>query len=134
MTKEELIDHLKHLEKYTHYSEDAPALREVIEMLECSEVPNSSDTISRQDAIDEWKNDFKGYINALDMLKDDYNGIMEYIDELPSAQPDIILCEDCKYWERESICEGYCHATGLRGVDEDHFCGYAEGREDGQNT
>ncbi len=33
MTKKELIDHLQHLEQYTHYSEDAPALREVIEML-----------------------------------------------------------------------------------------------------
>lgn len=42
MTKQELIDHLQHLEKYTHYSEDAPALREVIEMLKCSEMPNGS--------------------------------------------------------------------------------------------
>ena len=52
MTKQELIDHLKHLEQYTHYSEDAPALREVIEMLKCSEMPNSSDAINRQVAID----------------------------------------------------------------------------------
>ena len=48
----------------------------------------SDDLISRQAAIDEWKNDFKGYVNALDILRDDYNGIMEYIDELPSAQPE----------------------------------------------
>ena len=47
-----------------------------------------SDLISRQVSIDEWKNDFKGYINALNIPKDDYNGIMEYIDELPSAQPE----------------------------------------------
>lgn len=45
------------------------------------------DLISRQAAINEWKNDFKGYINALDIPKDDYKGIMEYIDELPSVQP-----------------------------------------------
>ena len=47
------------------------------------------DTISRQAAIaaiDKWKNDFKGYVNALNIPRDDYNGIMEYIDELPSAQ------------------------------------------------
>lgn len=50
------------------------------------------DSISRQAAIDEWKNDFKGYINALDMPKDDYKGIMEYIDELPSAQPGWTPC------------------------------------------
>ena len=46
------------------------------------------DTISRQAAIDEWKNDFKGYVNALNIPRDDYNGIMAYIDELPSAQPE----------------------------------------------
>ena len=31
--------------------------------------------------VNEWKEDFKGYINALIMPRDDYNGIMEYIDE-----------------------------------------------------
>ena len=33
---------------------------------------------------EEWKNDFKGFINELSMPKDDYNGIMEYIDEVPN--------------------------------------------------
>ncbi|MBQ1776698.1 MAG: hypothetical protein IIZ93_00930 [Acidaminococcaceae bacterium] len=37
--------------------------------------------------LSEWKADFKEYINALNMPKDDYDGIMEYIDEVPSAQP-----------------------------------------------
>lgn len=45
-----------------------------------------SDLISRHDAIDAWKEDFKGFINSLDMPRDDYKGIMEYIDEVPSAQ------------------------------------------------
>ena len=49
---------------------------------------HACDLIDRQAAIDEWKKDFKGYINALNMPKDDYDGIMEYIDELPSAQPE----------------------------------------------
>jgi len=48
-----------------------------------------NDLISRQAAIDEWKNDFKGYVNALDIPRDDYNGIMAYIDEVPSAQPNL---------------------------------------------
>lgn len=40
------------------------------------------------DAIIEWKKDFKGYVNSLSMPRDDYNGIMEYIDELPvTPQP-----------------------------------------------
>ena len=46
-----------------------------------------SDYTDRQLAIDEWKNDFRGYVNALNLPRDDYNGIIEYIDELPSAQP-----------------------------------------------
>lgn len=32
--------------------------------------------------IDEWKTDFKAFVNSLDMPRDDYNGIMEYIDEV----------------------------------------------------
>ena len=44
-----------------------------------------SNLIDIQVTIDEWKNDFKGYVNLLDIPRDDYNGIMEYIDELPSA-------------------------------------------------
>jgi len=34
--------------------------------------------------LEEWKNDFKGFINELSMPKDDYNGIIEYIDEAPN--------------------------------------------------
>ena len=87
------------------------------------------DLISRQAAIDAtWFE--PSYTDPLNVLTE----VRDRLKELPSALPDIILCEDCKYWERESICEGYCHATGLGGVDEDHFCGYAEGREDGQTT
>jgi hypothetical protein len=37
--------------------------------------------------LSEWKADFKRYINDLIMPKDDYDGIMEYIDEVPPAQP-----------------------------------------------
>lgn len=50
------------------------------------------DAIYRQDAIDTWRSDFKGYVDCLDLPRDDYNGIMEYIDEAPSAQP-----EESKY-------------------------------------
>ena len=37
-------------------------------------------------ALEEWKNDFKGFINELSIPKDDYNGIMEYIDEVPNSE------------------------------------------------
>jgi len=70
------------------------------EIVQCK----SNDLISRQAAIDKWKNDFRDYVNALDLPRDDYKGIMEYIDELPSSQPLVIHCTDCEDWlERQSI-------------------------------
>ena len=34
--------------------------------------------------LEEWKNDFKGFINELSIPRDDYKGIIEYIDEVPN--------------------------------------------------
>lgn len=50
---------------------------------------NIGELIDRQAAIDAWKEDFKGFVNSLDMPRDDYKGIMEYIDELPSVNLDL---------------------------------------------
>ena len=73
-------------------SETTDGVLEIFDALQAQEVETcnqlATDCISRQAAIDEWKNDFKGYVNALNIPRDDYTGIMEYIDELPSAQPD----------------------------------------------
>lgn len=34
------------------------------------------------------------------------------IEELPSAQPEIIRCKDCRWWDaKEDGYEGYCHAA-----------------------
>lgn len=95
MTREELIKHLEHLADYVKYSEDAPALREVIEMLKCSEMPNGSeerteertethacDCISRQAAIDA----------VLSVIPyDEYwkEQIEKAVANLPPAQPDL---------------------------------------------
>lgn len=76
------------------------------------------------DLIDEWKRDFKGYIDALDIPRDDYNGIMEYIDEVPSAQPEITHCRDCAKLQIDNIFHDYwCDGKRVR---LDHYCGYAE--------
>ena len=71
-----------------------------------------SDLISRQAAIDEWKNDFKGYVNALDIPRDDYNGIMAYIDEVPSAQP------DGEYISQQAVTESDLIDWYINSVDE----------------
>ena len=144
MTKKELIDHLQHLEQYTHYSEDAPALRETIAMLKCSEVPNSSDTISRQEAIDLFPNDAlewdtKGGYIAPHLAR-------RMIEELPSAQPEIVRCHKCIHWDRdtirqnsndagwwnEAICERHSDENWTSWKDADWSCADAERRPDAE--
>ena len=78
-----------------------------------------SDLISRQ-AVDDAIYD---YSRACDV---DYAQIMEYIDKLPTAQPEIIRCKDCK--KRE-----HCRTTNTWAVapSDDWFCADAERRTDG---
>ena len=40
------------------------------------------------EAISKWKREFKGYVDSLNIARDDWKGIIEYIDELPSVQPE----------------------------------------------
>ena len=63
--------------------------------------------------------------------------IKQRLDALPSAQPEIIHCMDCKYWhsgsceypERVVNCQDYY--VGDIETEAEHFCGYAERRADG---
>lgn len=43
-----------------------------------------------------------------------------------SAQPEIIRCKDCKYWESDY---GYCSEQGAEDLKPDDYCSYAERRE-----
>lgn len=43
---------------------------------------------------------------------------------------ELVRCEDCRWWERESISEGHCLEIDLYHVDENHYCGFAERKED----
>lgn len=42
--------------------------------------------------------------------------------ELPSAQPEIIRCKDCKYYDPNDHCF-------LQGAEPDDYCSFAERRE-----
>ena len=145
MTHKELIDHLQNLEQYTHYSEDAPALREVIEMLKCSEMPNGSeerteertethacDLISRQAAI------HKITANLTYLHTFGADRAVNLIEELPSAQPEQ-KCVNCGrtvnnggwYEDGRTKCpieehyalpkDGYCHLWEKRKDWEDDY-------------
>lgn len=91
-----------------------------------------ADCISRQWAIDA----------VLDVIP--YDGywkeqIEKAVNALPTAQPEIIRCKDCKHFTRDIPCvEGHydgCDEWTDNGneimVAEDDFCSYAERRTDG---
>ena len=50
------------------------------------------------------------------------------IHELPSVESEIIYCKNCNHSKEDKIFGGYW-CMGNR-VDPEHYCGYAERRED----
>ena len=96
MSNQEAIALLRNLEDsldaYCELNEEGKtAFRMAIEALSCSEFPNSSDTISRQQAIDALNEVVKDHSIT------DFDAIASILD-LPHAQPEIIRCKDCKHW------------------------------------
>ena len=96
--------------------------------------------ISRQAAIDALIA-LTVYSNKRDLVEEADNhpntwieGVAECIDEiedLPSAQPEIIRCKDCKYAEYiDDVKTLWCTECGQgRTVAPNDFCSYAEKRE-----
>ena len=84
-----------------------------------------NDTISRQAAID--------VVDAVWSVTGDKNvaKVWDQIKDLPSAQPEIIRCRDCKYsdenWRRVSV--KWLPCMDIR-APSNWFCGSAERREE----
>ena len=100
-----------------------------------------SDMIDRQAAIDTLEEGFKDVTKGVEKLSPTY-GLIEavtgiykcLIGKLPSAQPDIVWCKDCKHYQyADNRAFGFpvrrCEWTGFEDVDEDDFCSRAERRE-----
>ena len=96
------------------------------------------DLISRQAAIDamcERCRQDNPDTNACDICDD-----MEILKNIPSAQPEIIRCKDCKHWREGTTTYSYCDKLFRMGVldiydymtTEDEFCSNAERRTDEQ--
>ena len=80
-----------------------------------------SDYISRQAAIDEASyecNELRGVFGRIE----------ERLKALPSAQPEIIACGDCKHW----ICHDRRCGYWNHGVKPLDYCSYGERRTDGE--
>lgn len=89
----------------------------------------SDDSISRQAAIDTLadmycKSDEDGYIWII------RSDAWARIDALPSVQPDVIRCKDCKYYRPMIDQDDLCDYRQMQ-VFSDDYCSRAEGREDG---
>jgi hypothetical protein len=109
-----------------------------------------SDLISRQQAIDAFNTNVDELVVAgkenADSVEKYLNRVIDKIKELPSAQPDIIQCKDCKHFVRDDIEEhtpygfyntyfrAFCnkHWDEEQGeyidVNLDDFCSFAERR------
>lgn len=70
-----------------------------------------------------------------ELTKEEYDKLMRDIKDapivlLPSEQPEIIRCKDCKYCEHWYADKGRCFLWHEDGIDvfEDGFCNYAKRR------
>lgn len=91
---------------------------------------SKEDLIRRSDAIDAVHKDYNTILDFKSDGRTVAGSFEDIINTLPSAQPEIIRCKNCRWWERESICEGHCLEMDLHHFDEDHYCGFAERRTD----
>ena len=90
------------------------------------------DLISRQDAIDAFT--CKGSVFTYGA--NECKTIVSRIMALPSAQPEIIRCKDCKYWKdsdgvyrRGFDAESKCPLNLKEVYEGTFYCGMAERRE-----
>ena len=95
-----------------------------------------SDPIDRQAAIDALRASAKKYTGfmEMEMYTDD---AVEAIEGLPSAQPEIIHCRDCKHWQSEEyIGNNNVHTLNIASLPcknwltgGDWYCGSAERKD-----
>jgi len=64
--------------------------------------------------------------------KYDLRELLADIDSLPSAEPEIVRCKDCKYGEQDEVERWFCRSLGCQIGNEDGsgYCADAERRTD----
>ena len=109
------------------------AIEMAINALKCSEILNSSDTISRQAVIDALQDRYKLYSwDDGGAQKAEIGAIIREIYDMPSAQPEIIRCKDCKHHHYEGEDIPYCDRIDYGyGWKDNDYCSMAERRTDG---
>lgn len=73
--------------------------------------------------IKEWAEDFRSFINELQMPRDDYSGIIEYIDDaitlMKEQEEEPLRCKTCTMRDKT----GFCHRWN-REVKDDDYCSF----------
>lgn len=153
MTNDRAVEVLKAiiflLDRDIYSDEVEEAIHMAISALTAQPEMHSCDCIERQAAIDvlEERLQANGYTNVA--LVSELNRSIGYLRRLPSAQPEIIRCKDCKWWRQQTnyqgapLSFGFCESDdmwrSLYGetyevshidTDDDFYCGYAERRTD----
>ena len=84
----------------------------------------TGDLISREEAID------LAYDCEDEFGKDVAFRFAYYLRHLPSAQPEIVHCKDCKFSNEDIFDRGlYCeHEGALFDVEDNHYCKWAKRR------
>lgn len=86
-----------------------------------------NDLISRQDAVTQLSHNKIGDDDCDVIIQRD----IETIKQLPSAEPQIIRCKDCKHRDKFGCCkhwEGWAQGDMPIATDDNDFCSYAEQR------
>lgn len=81
-----------------------------------------SDLIDRQAAIDAVKDRYYKYDRFAKVQE-----LVWSIEDLPSAQPEIIRCRDCKHWREDHTCREHSLVSPMMAYE---FCSRAERREE----
>jgi len=99
--------------------------------ISCSEIPNSSDAISRQAAM--------VVIKCSGLDDDSKDTVVRVLEQLPSAQPEVIRCTECKHY-REYDSEYVANAVVVQcmadrypiseTIPDGWFCAGAERKDD----
>ena len=97
-----------------------------------------SDLIDRQVAIDKLQKEINKGIPPFDdvmgAIRCGVRLARNIIEDLPSAQPEIIRCKDCKYKNLSDICEYFEVSAGYytvwHHVEDNDFCSRGERRSD----
>ena len=90
------------------------------------------DSISRRVAIDKINERQRKLIYCFG-FENDMVKIMDIaktiISTIPSAQPEIVRCKDCKYWINGHLCK-LLSRFGSFETEADFYCGYAKRKTD----